>query len=195
MIHTPQKAQFTPWATLTKLRARSGSQSPEGVTLKVDFPWEIGDESRCIWTLSMSGSKLRRDLTKLRSGRPSKSARTTISGSILLYGKHFLWQKAFTVYWQGVISEKLLGFGALHFDPQAVEKSFSTSTEGPWPCAEPNVYFVLYFCSKAKYTVYSVHLVAGGSNTRPRCILCICFKLKYTVYLAYLQVCMCVFPI
>ena len=36
-----------------------------------------------------------------------------------------------------MISEKLLGFRALYFDLQVLEKSFCTSTEGPRPCAEP----------------------------------------------------------
>ena len=34
-------------------------------------------------------------------------------------------------------SEKVLGFRALYFDLQGVGKSFSTSTKGPRPCAEP----------------------------------------------------------
>ena len=85
--------------------------------------------------LSMSRAKERRDFAKERSGRSSKSAETTFWGS-----KYSLWYSAegifhykisFTVCCKGVNSEKLFGFGAHYFDLQVVEKSFSTSTEGP----------------------------------------------------------------
>ena len=43
----------------------------------------------------------------------------------------FHYKISFTVYCQGVNSEKLFGFGAHYFDLQVVKKSLFTSTEGP----------------------------------------------------------------
>ena len=49
--------------------------------------------------------------------------------------------------------------------------------------------YLVYLLQSQIHSVFSVFGGAGGSNTRPRCMLCICFKVKYTVYLVYLEVC------
>ena len=123
------------------LRARSGSLGTQGLMCKMRWPWELWHKSRCKWTLSMSRAKVRRDITKVRSEMSSKSAKTTTRSSFLYT---FAPRRAFftTKYHSQCIEKVWIQkspriWGTLFWPPGGlVEKSFCTSTEGPWPCAE-----------------------------------------------------------